>query len=99
MPFSAASFRTAGVALTSERSGRSAVAVADGEDDDGEDEDDIEGGEDGRCAGCGGTDSEVEGDRQEPEDDDDDGVADEAGRACGAACAVDVEAAAGASFG
>src|SRR5438477_11438268 len=32
IPFSPASFRTAGVALTSERSGRSAVAVAAAED-------------------------------------------------------------------
>jgi len=52
MPFSAASFRTAGVALTSERSGRSAVAVDAGAAD--EDEDAIEGaGDDARC-GCEG---------------------------------------------
>jgi hypothetical protein len=45
--------RTAGVALTSERSGRSAVAVADDDAEGGEDEDDNEEG-DGRDAACEG---------------------------------------------
>ena len=58
MPFSAASLRTAGVALTSERSGRSAVAVA--EADGCGDGDDIEGAAAGDAArGWGGTDSDV----------------------------------------
>ena len=62
MPFSAASFRTAGVARTSERSGRSAVAVEEAETDGCGDEDDIEGGGgEGRRAGCDGTDSDEEG--------------------------------------
>ena len=55
MPFSPASFLTAEVALTSERSGRSAVAV---EEADG-DEDDMAEGDAALCAGCGGTDSDV----------------------------------------
>jgi hypothetical protein len=42
MPFSVASFRTAGVALTSERSGRSAVAVDEADEDGCGDEDDEE---------------------------------------------------------
>jgi hypothetical protein len=62
------------VALTSERSGRSAVAV---EEADGcEDEDDIDGDDDGRC-GCGGTDSDVT--RGVAEAEGDAGVADEGG--------------------
>jgi hypothetical protein len=75
MPFSAASFRTAGVALTSDRSGRSAVAVAEADGCGDEDADDIEGaGDEGRC-GCGGTLSEGDDARAEG----DVGVADEGG--------------------
>src|SRR2546426_5589511 len=91
IPFSAASFRTAGVALTSERSGRSAVAVDEEADADGDEDDTEEVGDAGR--GCGGTLSEDD----VPEGDA--GVADEAGRACDDGCLVNAGGVAGASFG
>jgi len=71
-PFSAANFRTAGVARTSDRSGRSAVAVdAEDEADAGGDEDDIE-EVDGRCDGADAADADEGGrgcDIDEAEDD------------------------------
>src|SRR5438552_8473725 len=85
-PFSAASFRTAGVALTSDRSGRSAVAVdaeddADGEGDDSEEVD----GVDPRCGGTLSEDDVAEGDpcvAHERADGADAADADEGGRGC-----------------
>ena len=61
IPFSAASFRTAGVALTSERSARSAVAVGAVDEEDEADIDAVDANGAGRD--CGGTDSDVEDDR------------------------------------
>ena len=101
-PFSAASFRTAGVALTSDRSGRSAVAVDEETDADGE-EDDIE-EVDGAGRGCGGTLSEddvAEGDpcvAHERADGADAADADEGGRGCDIEGAEDDGAGAAASF-
>jgi len=92
-PFSAASFRTAGVARTSERSGRSAVAVdAEDEADADGDEDDIEDDADGcRVGGDAGIADELP-----------DGAgaadADEGGRGCDIEEAEDEGAGAAASF-
>src|SRR5438552_1206484 len=89
-PFSTASFRTAGVALTSERSGRSAVAVDEEADADADgDEDDIEEDADG-CRG--GADAGIADELTDGAD------AEEGGRGCDIEAAEDEGAGAAASF-